>query len=384
MIHLGLSLTPFGHGPMAWQGAEREALSFDAPLKQVLLAEEAGFDFVWLADRMGERPADMLSPVAAPFEPTTLASALATRTKNIGLIATAATHQHEPYNLARRFASLDWISHGRAGWAIVAGTEDARDREYVELVSALWDSWEDDAFIYDKAAGRFFVPDKMHVLNHKGANFSVRGPLNVNRSPQGKPVLAAVSNSPVAHLADVIFVLDGAPIADVARERAEVRVIKSVTDFTGVAADVADIFERELESGIDGFLLMPSRTAELGSFIETVLPELKKRGLFVAPPAGTGQSHMNAGDATPSLFSPAGRSAERMRGDEGVFEHSIGASRTPSSGPAGHLLPAGEKREKAASPPTNPNAVALPTEGTLRDRLGLWRPAHPASLERAS
>ncbi|MDB5553900.1 MAG: methylene-tetrahydromethanopterin reductase [Rhizobium sp.] len=308
MIHLGLSLTPFGHDPAAWQSANREALSFDALLRQALLAEEAGFDFVWLADRMGERPVNTLSPLATPFEPTTLASALTTKTKNIGLIATAATHQHEPYNLARRFASLDWISHGRAGWAIVAGTEDARDREYVELVSALWDSWEDDAFIYDKAAGRFFVPEKMHVLNHTGANFSVRGPLNVNRSPQGKPVLTAVGGSPVAHLAEIIFVLDGAPIAEVASKRAEVRIIKSVTDFTGVAADVADIFEREAESGIDGFVLMPSTTAELGSFIETVLPELKKRGLLGAPPTG----------------------------------------------------------------------------GTLRERLGLSRLAHPASLERAS
>lgn len=308
MIHLGLSLTPFGHDTEAWQGASREALGFDALLKQAVLADEAGFDFIWLADRMGERPVDTLSPLATPFEPTTLASALATRTKSIGLVATAATHQHEPYNLARRFASLDWISHGRAGWAIVAGTEDARDREYVELVSALWDSWEDDAFIYDKAAGRFFVPEKMHVLNHKGANFSVRGPLNVNRSPQGKPILAAVSSSPVAHLADVIFVLDGAPIAEIARARADVRVIKSITDFTGVAADVADIFEREAESGIDGFVLMPSTTADLNSFIETVVPELTNRGLLATAKKG----------------------------------------------------------------------------GTFRERLGLSRPAHPASLERAS
>jgi len=308
MIHLGLSLTPFGHDPKAWQGASREALGFGALLTQALLAEDAGFDFVWLGDRMAERPVDMLSPHATPFEPTTLASALATKTRSIGLIATAAAHQHEPYNLARRFASLDWISHGRAGWAVVAGTHEARDREYVELVSALWDSWEDDAFIYDKAAGRFFVPEKMHVLDHNGANFSVRGPLNVNRSPQGKPVLAAINGSPVAHLADLIFVLDGAPSVEVARERAEVRIIKSVTDFAGVAADVADIFEREAESGIDGFVLMPSKTEELGGFIETVLPELKRRGLLVTPPVG----------------------------------------------------------------------------GTLRERLGLSRPAHPSSLERAS
>src|SRR5689334_8775283 len=116
MIHLGLSLTPFGHDPTAWKGARHEALGFDALLKQVELAEEAGFDFVWLADSMGERPVDTLSPLATPFEPTTLASALATKTTSIGLIATAGTHQHEPYNLARRFASLDWISHGRAGW----------------------------------------------------------------------------------------------------------------------------------------------------------------------------------------------------------------------------------------------------------------------------
>ncbi len=118
------------------------------------------------------------------------------------MIATAATNQHEPYNLARRFASLDTISKGRTGWNLVASSESfERDAEYVEVVSGLWDSWEDDAFVYDKAAGRFFVPEKMHVLNHKGEHFTVRGPLNVNRSPQGKPVITHKLTIPTLDLA---------------------------------------------------------------------------------------------------------------------------------------------------------------------------------------
>ena len=128
-----------------------------------------------------------------PFEPTTLVAALATVARQIGLIATAATSQHEPYNLARRFASLDTISKGRAGWNVVISPEaTARDQEYLDVVSGLWDSWEDDAFVYDKASGRFFLPEKMHFLDHKGEHFTVRGPLNVNRSPQGKPVVSHV------------------------------------------------------------------------------------------------------------------------------------------------------------------------------------------------
>jgi alkanesulfonate monooxygenase SsuD/methylene tetrahydromethanopterin reductase-like flavin-dependent oxidoreductase (luciferase family) len=106
-MHIGLSLTPFGHHSSAWRkkSGQLDALDFDHMAAQVKKAEAGGLDFVLFADQLGQRPHDDLSPLAVPFEPTMLVSALATATRSIGLIAAAATHQHEPYNLARRFAS---------------------------------------------------------------------------------------------------------------------------------------------------------------------------------------------------------------------------------------------------------------------------------------
>ena len=127
------------------------------------------------------------------FEPVTLFAALAPLTEHIGFIATASTTYEEPYTLARKFASLDHLSNGRAGWNVVTTASDdaarnfnfdrqpahadrySRAHEHVEVVKALWDSWEDDAFIRDKASGRFFDPAKLHEINHKGGHFSVRG-----------------------------------------------------------------------------------------------------------------------------------------------------------------------------------------------------------------
>lgn len=284
MMHLGLSLTPFGHDPIAWSQTGREALGFDGLLAQVLKAEQAGFDFVWLADRDARRPIDTLSPLATPFEPTTLVSALSTKATSIGFLATAATYQHEPYNLARRFASLDTISKGRTGWTIVAGADETRDREYVEVVRSLWESWEDDAFIYDKASSRFFVPEKMHVQNHKGTHFSVRGPLNVNRSPQGRPVLAAEAGSPVTDLAEVIFVRSGDQMT---ASRSKSLIFRTVTNFTGSPIEFADRLTAEFERDeIHGFVLMPPTLAAFTGFIEAVVPELRRRGLMGQPPAG--------------------------------------------------------------------------------------------------
>lgn len=284
MMHLGLSLTPFGHDPAAWSQAGREALGFDGLLAQVLEAERAGFDFVWLADRNAQRPTDTLSPLATPFEPTTLVSALSTRAKTIGFLATAATYQHEPYNLARRLASLDAISKGRTGWTVVASSDEARNREYVDVVRALWDSWEDDAFIYDKADGRFFVPRKMHVQNHIGIHFSVRGPLNVNRSPQGQPVLAASAGSAVADMAEVIFVDAGAEIPAFQNTP---QIFRTVSDFTGTQTEIADRLQQDFEQNkVHGFVLMPQTSAAFAGFVEAVVPELRRRGFMAKTAAG--------------------------------------------------------------------------------------------------
>jgi len=134
-------------------------------------------------------------------------------TRHIGLITTASTTYNEPFHIARKFASLDLISGGRAGWNVVTSWSEAearnfnreqhldyatrydRAKECLEVVLGLWDSWDDDAFVFDKAAGRYYDPAKLHVLNHKGRHFSVRGPLNVGRSPQGHPVIVQAGAS---------------------------------------------------------------------------------------------------------------------------------------------------------------------------------------------
>jgi alkanesulfonate monooxygenase len=179
--------------------------------------ERAKFDAFFMADHMAvlNMPIDALkrSHTATSFEPFTLLSALSQATERIGLVATGSTTFDAPYHIARRFASLDHISGGRAGWNIVTtANPDAalnfgvdehmehderyrRAREFYDVVTGLWDSWADDAFVRNVEEGIFFDPAKMHVLNHKGKYLSVRGPLNIARPIQGWPVIVQAGAS---------------------------------------------------------------------------------------------------------------------------------------------------------------------------------------------
>ncbi|WP_241557952.1 LLM class flavin-dependent oxidoreductase [Falsirhodobacter deserti] len=194
--------------------------------------EAAKFDAFFMADHLAvlNKPMEALkrSHTVTSFEPFTLLSALAMVTSRIGLVATASTTFDEPYHIARRFASLDHISGGRAGWNIVTtANPDAalnfgydteldhddryvRAQEFFEVVTGLWDSFADDAFIRDRESGVFFDPDRMHVLNHKGPSLSVRGPLNIARPVQGHPVIVQAGASEAgrnlaAKTAEVVF-----------------------------------------------------------------------------------------------------------------------------------------------------------------------------------
>jgi N-acetyl-S-(2-succino)cysteine monooxygenase len=334
MMHLGVSLSPFGHHPAAWRvpGATPRALEFGNFVAQAQTAERGALDFVLLPDGSARRPRTELAPQTVPFEPTLLVAALATRVKRIGFVATAASTQHELYNLARRFASLDLISHGRAGWNLIAsGPTPAWNEEYVAVVSALWNSWDEDAFVYDKAAGRVFLPQKMHVLDHRGEHFTVRGPLNVNPSPQGKPVivqpLVPTGLPSLVRAAEVVLIAE--PSADEAEMRADevrrlvdargdkrsaTRVLANVVpwvgatkteardrsealngqsslgsrpssaayDVIGTALEVADALQESFErSELDGFVILPPVEPEgLEAFVNLVVPELRRRGLF--------------------------------------------------------------------------------------------------------
>jgi FMN-dependent oxidoreductase (nitrilotriacetate monooxygenase family) len=238
-LRLGAFLMSSGHHLAAWRYPDARAdggLSFEHYRHIAQTAERGKIDMIFFADGVAVRDRgrgqgkEVLSRTGhlVHFEPLTLLSALSVVTENIGLAATVSTTYNEPFHLARKFASLDYLSNGRAGWNLVtsASTAEAqnfnrdkhmehaprydRAREFVEVVTKLWDSWEDDAFLRDKESGVYFDPDKLHIPNHKGEHFSVRGPLNVARPPQGYPVIIQAGSSEdgknlAAQTAEVIF-----------------------------------------------------------------------------------------------------------------------------------------------------------------------------------
>ena len=202
-------------------------------------AEAAKLDFVFFGD--GLYISEKSHPIFLNrFEPLTLLAALAMDTTHIGVAATLSTTYSEPFTVARQFMSIDHISGGRAGWNIVTSPLEgsalnyhhsrpehpAHDRryemahEFLEVTKGLWDSWEDDAFVFDKESGVFFDPDKMHRVNYQGEFYAVQGPLNISRSRQGRPVLIQAGSSEAgrsfaARHADVIFT--GQPSLEAAR-----------------------------------------------------------------------------------------------------------------------------------------------------------------------
>ncbi|SEC83747.1 FMN-dependent oxidoreductase, nitrilotriacetate monooxygenase family [Streptomyces misionensis] len=214
-LHLNAFLMNTGHHEASWRLPESDPYAHVDPRHYVRLAriaERGTFDSVFLADSpqlwsdIGQRPAGAL-------EPLTLLTALATATEHIGLIATASTSYNSPYDLARRLASLDIVSGGRAGWNIVttAGAEAARNfgleqepphaeryaraADFLDVALKLWDSWEDDAIVADKAAGVWGDDRKIHPPRHEGPYFRVAGALNVPRSPQARPLLVQAGSS---------------------------------------------------------------------------------------------------------------------------------------------------------------------------------------------
>jgi FMN-dependent oxidoreductase (nitrilotriacetate monooxygenase family) len=214
-LHFNLFLHDTGHHEASWRLPESDPhsnLSLRAHQHLARVAEDAKFDSVFLADSPvlwsdpGRRPAGKL-------EPTLLLAALAAGTSRIGLIATASTSYNEPYNLARRFASLDHLSGGRAGWNIVTTAGDAAARnfgledqplhktrydradEFLDVSTKLWDSWADDAIVADKQAGVHARADRVNSIGHRGTFFRVDGALNVPRSPQAHPLLVQAGSS---------------------------------------------------------------------------------------------------------------------------------------------------------------------------------------------
>jgi len=229
-LHLGAMIHGVGHGWGEWRHPDALAdasTNFAFYKKEAQTAEAAFFDFAFIADSLHIH-AKSSPHYLNRFEPLTVLSALAAVTEHIGLVATITVSYTEPFQVARQLSSLDHISGGRAGWNVVtswlSGTADNFGkaehpphaqryriaREHVQVVRGLWDSWEDDAFVRNKASGEFFSRDKLHTLDHQGEFFKVKGPLNIARSRQGQPLIfqAGVSEDGrnfAAQNADAIF-----------------------------------------------------------------------------------------------------------------------------------------------------------------------------------
>ena len=238
-LRLGAFMRPISIHTAAWRypgGTPDANFNFKALRAYAQKLEAGKFDAFFMADHLAvlNMPIDALkrSATTTSFDPLTLLPALATATEHLGLIATASTTYNEPYHVARKFASLDHISEGRAGWNVVTSgnpmeaqnfgreehwehaTRYRRAREFYDVVTGLWDSWADDAFIRDVENGVYFDPVKMHVLDHKGEFLKVRGPLNVARPVQGWPVIVQAGASDAgrqlaAETAEMIFAAGG-------------------------------------------------------------------------------------------------------------------------------------------------------------------------------
>ena len=266
--------------------------NFQRWIELARIAEAGKLDMLFIADQIAVVGGDNLEAITnsskiARLEPMTLLAALASHTRNIGLAATCATSYSEPYTVARMFASLDHISGGRAGWNCVTGgqKEEAqnfnlerhhahadryeRANEFADVVMGLWNSFDEDALLYDKKAGKFFDPAKIHTLNHKGKYFSVKGPLNASRSPQGRPIIIQAGGSDAtvemaSRIADVVFTAQAdlesarefyARIKDAARQRGRapesIRVMPGISIYVGRTREEAQAKFDALHSMVD-------------------------------------------------------------------------------------------------------------------------------------
>lgn len=270
-MHLGVLINGTGNHIGGWRQPDAlvGAMDFDLLLKIARKAEEGCFDTIFMADSPSSSMNSSATDVVH-LEVLTALAALAVTTSKIGLAATVSTTYSEPYNVARMFSSIDHMSGGRAGWNVVTSADPAtaanfgldahpaketryeRAAEFVDVVKGLWDSWDDGALMQDRASGQFIDRSKRHELNHKGRFFSVKGPLNCSRSPQGYPVIFQAGSSATgiafaAASAEVVFVVQdtmSGSKAFVEKVRAEAaklgRAPDSMKFLPGLAAIIAD------------------------------------------------------------------------------------------------------------------------------------------------
>ncbi|HXT82716.1 MAG TPA: LLM class flavin-dependent oxidoreductase [Acetobacteraceae bacterium] len=297
-LRLGAFMRPVSIHTAAWRypGAYPDANFNFAHLTRFAQTLERGkFDAFFMADHLAVLNMPMAalkrSATVSSFDPFILLPALAVLTSRLGLIATASTTYNEPYHVARKFASLDHISGGRAGWNLVTSANphealnfgfenhlehDARyrrGREFFDVVTGLWDSWAEDAFIRNVETGEYFDPSRMHVLNHKGPHFSVRGPLNIARPIQGWPVIVQAGASDAGR--------------QIAAETAEV-IFGGGNTLAGSRAFYADVKSRMARIGRDPdhLKVLPGAFVVVGDSLEEAQEKKQRLDSLVHPDSG--------------------------------------------------------------------------------------------------
>jgi alkanesulfonate monooxygenase SsuD/methylene tetrahydromethanopterin reductase-like flavin-dependent oxidoreductase (luciferase family) len=333
-LHLAVALDGYGWHPQAW----RATMASDADVPSVLsgrywadlaaTAERGLLDFLTIDDTLMPQPGrrERIDPrrLAGRGDAVLVAARVAPATQHIGLIPVATVTHTEPFHISKSIATLDYVSHGRAGWqarvsvtaheaALFGRRNGSQDPffdeavEYVDVVRRLWDSWEDDAIIRDVATGRYVDRDKLHYIDFTGKYFSVKGPSITPRPPQGQPVVAALAHAGAVYEfaaagADVVFITptDGASVRSILDEvRAaggtELKVFADVVAsfdgdgdfrsdalvFAGSATDLVDMLLDWQRLGIDGARLRPAVNAtDLPLIIDEVVPLLQRAGRF--------------------------------------------------------------------------------------------------------
>ncbi|MBI3532101.1 MAG: LLM class flavin-dependent oxidoreductase [Burkholderiales bacterium] len=441
-LHLGAFLQGVGHHLAAWRHpdvAPSGAVHIEHFKNLARIAEAAKFDAVFIADNLGLAPVppeiQTKAALAHYFDPLLLLSALAGETQRIGLVATVSSTYLPPYHLARKFATLDQISGGRSGWNLVTSGTDfeahnfgldqqlthatryERAREYVDVVKGLWNSWEDEPYLFDKAGARFFDPAKLHRVAHQGKHFAVHGALQTERPVQGYPVLVQAGSSDdgqdlAAATAELVFTaqqtveearafyssLKGR-LAQHGRSPDALKVLPGISPVIGRSEQEAQEKYEQLQSLIDPAVGLGLLSAFLGGFdfsrypLDGPLPELpqtegwqSRQELFVAlarrdqlsirqlyERIASARGHLTVVGTPQSI-------ADQM-------EHWFSTSAADGFNVLAPTFPHGLSDFAELVIPELQRRGLFRTEytgRTLREHLGLPRPAHPAQAKSSS
>jgi FMN-dependent oxidoreductase (nitrilotriacetate monooxygenase family) len=435
-MNLVMFLQPTGRG-WAWRSERsriEELWGLDLPLSLTLQAERAKFDAVFMGSWLSWEGGEIgQQPFTAGYEPFTVLGALASRTEKIGLVATASTSFEHPFNVARFLSSLDWLSNGRVGWNVVTSVSGGehygielppaeeryvRAQEYLEVACAFWDAWDDDAVVNDREGGVWALADRIHPIDFEGRYFQAQGQLFMHRSPQGRPVIVQAGQSPAgmefaARNAEVVFTAQSdieaarafrtelrERAALAGRDPAHLKVLPGLLPTVGETTGQAEEFERTLNA-LTPFEVALSRAADtLQADLSGLVPGQPIPADRLLPP-GSASLAANFGSRYANFYDMAVRQKMSLRDIVARIDRNIGHTAPVGTASAiADLMQEWYESEACDGWAITPTAVPetfdavcdllvpeLQRRGlarreyegnTLRDHLGLPRPASPA------